>query len=261
MSRPAGHDRLRRGGCRAACLAIGLTLGQPAASAAPVPGAAPAEAGAAFRIPDSRFESPAPPATTASASAQALQRAGASPDTRQVALWVIGSDDARGLPFVIVDKIGATVFAFSAAGMLIGHAPALLGRAHGDISPPGIGTRKLADIAAQDRITPSGRFVAGLGPDLGTTDVLWVDYDAAISLHRVFTGNVAEHRLARLATPSPDDNRISYGCINVPVAFYDAIIHPLFVGTQGIVYVLPDTRALTAVFPASVGAAGGGDAG
>jgi hypothetical protein len=172
-----------------------------------------------------------------------------SPDARRMAEWVVRSGDADGMVFVIIDKIDAKVFAFSNRGHLLGASPALLGFARGDDSPPGIGTRKLADISRRERITPSGRFIAGLGRDLAAKEILWVDYEAAISLHRVFTGNSSEGRLQRLATKSPDDNRISYGCINVPVEFYERVISSLFSTSRGIVYVLPETRTLADAFP------------
>jgi hypothetical protein len=92
--------------------------------------------------------------------------------------------------------------------------------------------------------------VASLGNDLGTKNVLWVDYDDAISLHRVITTNPKEQRLHRLATASILDNRISFGCINVPVKFFDTIVEPSFTGTNGIVYILPETRSIQATFPA-----------
>jgi hypothetical protein len=123
-----------------------------------------------------------------------------------------------------------------------------LGLAFGDESAPGIGARKLADIRPEERTTPAGRFVAALGADLGEQDVLWVDYDAAISLHRVVAGQPKERRAQRLATPTPNDNRISYGCINVPAAFYDSAIRPAFLGRSGVVYVLPDVRSIRQVF-------------
>jgi hypothetical protein len=44
------------------------------------------------------------------------------------------------------------------------------------------------------------------------------------------------------------DNRISYGCINVPAKFYDAVVVPAFTGTVGIVYILPETKPLKAAF-------------
>lgn len=172
----------------------------------------------------------------------------ASAEARRLADWVVGTGDTQGLPFVIVDKVDARVFAFDARGLLVGAAPALLGLARGDDSAPGIGNRRLADIAPAQRITPAGRFEAGLGRNLGGHGILWVDYDAAISLHRVVATNEAERRLQRLATPSALDNRISYGCINVPVAFFEGVIQPLFGPADGIVYILPESRPLGDLF-------------
>lgn len=182
---------------------------------------------------------PAPTALTADRAASA--------DTRRLADWVIATGDTHGLPFIIVDKVAARVFAFDAKGLVRGSAPALLGAARGDISPPGIGTLRLADITPAMRITPAGRFEASLGRDLGPRDILWVDYDAAISLHRVVTSNAAEHRLARLASATIDDNRISYGCINVPARFYDGVVLPLFKPANGVVYILPEASPLDAM--------------
>ena len=173
----------------------------------------------------------------------------ASGDAHRLADWVIGNGDAHGLPFVIVDKVAARVLAFDGNGRLRGSAPVLLGLARGDVSPPGIGSRRLADISPAERITPAGRFEAGFGLNPAGKDILWVDYDAAISLHRVVTSNAAERRLQRLATVSIADNRISYGCINVPVAFYDQVVRPLFGPARGIVYVMPEVRTLGEVFP------------
>ncbi len=46
----------------------------------------------------------------------------------------------------------------------------------------------------------------------------------------------------------PLDNRLSYGCINVPAQFYDTVVAPAVKGTVGIVYILPETRAIGTVF-------------
>jgi hypothetical protein len=170
-----------------------------------------------------------------------------SAQARRVADWAVGSHDTGGLPFVIVDKIRARLFVFEATGVLRGASTALLGLARGDESVPGIGTRKLATIRPEERTTPAGRFVAALGRDF-QQDILWIDYDAALSLHRVVTGNPGDRRLDRLKSNAPDDKRISYGCINVPVAFYDGVVRNAFTGTDGIVYILPERRALEDVF-------------
>jgi hypothetical protein len=173
----------------------------------------------------------------------------ASVSARRVADWVVASADNHGLPFVVIDKIAAKVFVLDPQGRLKGASAALLGTARGDTSAPGIGDRKLADIRPEERTTPAGRFEAALGNDLGEKDILWVDYEDAIALHRVVTGNPNDHRLKRLASPSILDKRITYGCINVPVTFYETVVRPTFVGTSGVVYILPEIKPMQAVFP------------
>jgi hypothetical protein len=175
-----------------------------------------------------------------------------SADAQAIAAWAVAVRDAHGLPFLIVDKRHAMVSGFDPSGRLLGSAPALLGLARGDDSVPGIGERKIADIRPYERTTPAGRFAAELGSNAGGEDILWVDYDAAVSMHRVRPVKASEKRLERLASATADDNRISYGCINVPPAFYDKVVKPLFLPKNGIVYVLPDTKPLHAVFGAAV---------
>ncbi len=174
--------------------------------------------------------------------------AGASAAVRNIADWVLDSNDHQGLPFVVIDKTDAKVFVFAGNGRLRGSAAALLGMAKGDDTAPGIGSRPLAAIRPEERTTPAGRFVAALDRNLHGVEILWVDYDSALSLHRVVKGSAREQRAQRLSSPSPLDNRISYGCINVPVDFYTDVINPAFKGTNGIVYILPETRSLAATF-------------
>jgi hypothetical protein len=173
-----------------------------------------------------------------------------SREARRIADWIVDSADNQGLPFVVVDKVGAQIFVFEASGRIRGAAPALLGAARGDDTVPGIGDREYADMPPATRTTPAGRFVAALGMNTRGEDVVWVDYEAAVDIHRVVTNNPKERRLARLDTPTPLDNRISYGCINVPKRFYEKVIAPAFAGTNGIVYVLPETRTAREFFGA-----------
>lgn len=175
-------------------------------------------------------------------------QASASKETRHVAHWVVDSGDNLNKPFVIVDKRDAKVFVFDAQGKLRGESSALLGLAIGDHSVPGIGTKKLSAIHPEERTTPAGRFVANLDKNLKGDEMLWVDYDTAISMHRVATGTARERRAERLASLSPSERRISYGCINIPFKFYDNVVSPAFTGTDGIVYVLPETRSAREVF-------------
>lgn len=171
----------------------------------------------------------------------------ASESVIQIADWVLSSHDNGGLPFVIIDKHTAQVFVFGADGQLKGAAPALLGLAHGDDSAPGIGERELSKIPPEERTTPAGRFLAAYGEG-AESDILWVDYETAVSMHQVVTTNPKEQRQHRLDTPTSDDNRITFGCINVPVAFYQELILPMFKASKGVVYILPETRPLDQVF-------------
>jgi len=172
----------------------------------------------------------------------------ASVKAKKVADWVVDSADNRRLPFVIVDKSAAKVFVFKADGVLLQATSALLGLARGDESVPGIGDRELSKIRPEERTTPTGRFVAELGHNLGGESILWVDYDAAISLHRLRPGHPAAGRAQNLATATPEDNHVTFGCVDVPVKFYLNFVQPTFTGTNGIVYILSETRSLREVF-------------
>ena len=166
---------------------------------------------------------------------------------QQLRHWVLATSDNRGMPFVIIDKGAAQVFVFDRLGLLRAASPALLGLAHGDDTVPGIGARPLSTIRPDERTTPAGRFVASLANTGHGDEVLWVDYDSSVALHRV-VDVPKERRLQRLAGASALDRRITYGCINVPGRFFDAVIRPTFKGTSGVVYVLPETRSPQEVF-------------
>lgn len=171
-----------------------------------------------------------------------------SPDARYVADWIAGSGDNGSADFLIVDKRQALVYVFDAQARLRDSTPALLGSAHGDDSVPGIGERPLDKVKPEERTTPAGRFVAEAGVNMSGEDVVWIDYDSAVSMHSVRNTKASEKRLHRLATPTVDDNRISYGCINLPVAFYERVVKPLFATQRLVVYVLPDVKPVGQLF-------------
>ena len=166
----------------------------------------------------------------------------------ELAGWVVASGDNQGYPFAIMDKAAAQILVFGGDGRLRGAAPGLFGSAVGDHSAPGVAGLALREIPGRDRTTPAGRFVGGYGPSTDAGRVLWVDYDSAVSMHPTATGVPAEKRPERLASPSPDDNRVTHGCINVQPEFYEGIIRPTF-ERGGVFYILPDTEALADVFP------------
>ena len=90
--------------------------------------------------------------------------------------------------------------------------------------------------------------MGGFGPSIDAGRVLWVDYDSAVSIHPTATGIPAERRPERLASPSPDDNRVTHGCINVSPEFYERVIRQTF-ERGGVFYILPDTASLAETFP------------
>ena len=119
----------------------------------------------------------------------------------------------------------------------------------GDDSAPGIGDRELKDIPMKDRTTPAGRFLAAYGPAAGKQRVLWIDYETAVSIHPLADNSTPkEKRKERLASPGPDDNRITHGCINVSKDFYARVVKPTF-EKGGVFYVLPDSKTIQAAFP------------
>lgn len=161
---------------------------------------------------------------------------------RQVHAWIVDSGDQQGMPFALIDKAAAQLHLFDASGTLRASSPVLLGLAHGDHSVPGIGERKMSDIRPDERTTPAGRFVSEPGRNLQGEDIVWIEYDTAVSLHRVRAHNPAERRLQRLASATAQDNRISYGCVNVPAGFYNRHVAPAWGQKPGVIYVLPETQ-------------------
>ncbi len=164
---------------------------------------------------------------------------------QQAYAHVVATRDNASAPFVVIDKAAARLWVYDARGDPRGSTPVLLGAARGDRSVPGIGLRAIEQILPHERTTPAGRFVAERGRNLEGEDIIWIDYDAAVSMHRVRATKPSERRMQRLASSTPRDNRISYGCINVPAAFYDRWLAPLVANARLVVYVLPEGQALT----------------
>src|SRR6478735_3744558 len=231
-------------------------LAQPGAAAVPAtvrsamvasrsapPQPVPTKVALTQRVPSSStIAQPPVPA----ASAPHLANFGAqrpSRDARQVADWAFHTWDNEGKSVVIVDKKSAKVYVFNPRGRLVAAAPALIGAAIGDDPVPGIGDKPLSQVLPEEKTTPAGRYVAEPGVNANGEDIVWVSWDLAVSMHRVRPLVKAERRLERLASPTARDNRISFGCINLPVAFYEKVLRPTVKRYGAIVYVLPETRS------------------
>lgn len=173
---------------------------------------------------------------------------GASPDAVYVANWVADSHDNASLPFVVIDKKNTKVFLFDADGKLVAATPVLMGITVGDDTVEGVGGKPMSQVKENEKTTPAGRFIGEPGRNLTGEDVVWIDYHAAVSMHRVRIVDPKDRRLERLASPTTDDNRISYGCVNMPIAFFEKILKPVFDKSYGVIYVLPEQKTVQAVF-------------
>ena len=168
----------------------------------------------------------------------------ATADARIAAYWVAANADNQRLPFVIIDKKNAQAFVFDADRQLKGATPVLLGLAVGDDGLVDMSGRKVSSLRPFERTTPAGRFVAEPGRNLQGEEIIWLDYAAKLAIHRLRPDHQPERRAQRLATASVADNRISLGCVVVPIAFYEKVIQPLLGKSRSVVYVLPETRPL-----------------
>lgn len=208
----------------------------------------------------SAFASLAMIATTTDAAPIAQSRSAAPPaaedaispsdEARLVADWVATSGDNRKLPYAIIDKNAASLILYDAKGEPLGQAPVLIGIAVGDDASPGVGSKKLGEIGPAEKTTPAGRFLAKFGYAAGRQQVLWVDYTNSVAIHPIPSDAAKkEKRRDRMLSPTAADNRITFGCINVPRAFYGTKMRQLFRKAGGYVYVLPDSKPIEEVFP------------
>ncbi len=183
--------------------------------------------------------SPFAQATEPSRSAQAL-----SAPASELRRWVAHTGNHASRPYVVVDKQQARVWVFDAQHQQLASSPALLGLARGDHEVPDIATRDVLRLARDARITPAGRFNTEPGVNIQGEPVVWLDYEAGLAMHRVRPGLAQAARLKRLAAEVASAQRVSMGCVVLPVAFYEGVIQPLLGQQGGVVYVLPEHSPL-----------------
>ena len=191
--------------------------------------------------------------TLAGAAASTSDATDASPDVRLATRWILDSHDNQGKPFAVVDKKTAQLHIHAADGRLIGSSPALLGLAPGDSAIADIAHRAPSSLRPFERTTPAGRFESQPGRNLQGEEIVWLDYAASLAIHRLRPAAAVERRAQRLASASPADNRISLGCVVVPVAFYEQVVAPVLGHQRAVVYVLPEDRPVRGYFEAAQG--------
>ena len=158
-----------------------------------------------------------------------------------VAERVLALAENNQRPFAIVDKQAAMLMVYHSDGRLAGATPVLLGRDPGDHTAPGVGSRtQEGQLQAGDRTTPAGRFESEPGHNLAGEALVWIDYASAFAIHRLRSGPSEQGRAQRLASPRPQDCRVSAGCVVVPVVFYDTVVQPLLSRRRGVVVVMTE---------------------
>lgn len=175
--------------------------------------------------------------TTGTTLAIPTEANAATPTETAVVQNIVGQNDNQGKQFIVADKQAGTLTMYTASGQQITSTPALFGKTAGD--------------SVSSKNTPSGRFetkqanvrTEGYG---GSAQVLTQNGQnlqlggSPYAIHRVYTKYASENRQGRLDTPTATDNRISLGCINVPVDFYDTYLNS---DQDTVVYVMPETDA------------------
>ncbi len=174
------------------------------------------------------------PSAATAALLSDLARERASPEVEHVAKWAVETRDHADLPFIVVDKARARLFAFDASGRLLASAPVLLGASR-------------ADGPAAPAATPAGRFVAATWLSVPGHQIVWINGDAAVFLNGIPSGVSPGRGPQRLASDDVADKRISDGSLHVAGQFYRDYLSPL--EAQGsVVYVLPEVLPVREVF-------------
>jgi hypothetical protein len=155
-----------------------------------------------------------------------LERESASPGVRQVAQWAVATQDHAGLPFIVVDKLEARIYAFDPQGRLRGNAPVMLEASPGD--------------EATAPATPAGRFVADTFASARSGAIVWVNADTQLALRAL--PSAPARSLQRLASAP-----IAEGSLHVAADFYRECLEGLQ-SQPSIAYVLPETVPLDLMF-------------
>lgn len=160
-------------------------------------------------------------------------------DAAKTAQWVLDTGDSDGYPFIVTDKVGATMYFFDKNGVLLRKSPVLVGKNVGDF----IGHTDAG------RVTPSGRFEIAPETDATYGNVFsvmgtdMIDSESGdlveVAIHRLSLHDPSENRPKRIATATPLDNRISWGCMNLDNKVMDWAVNKYPLG--GVIYILPET--------------------
>lgn len=147
-------------------------------------------------------------------------------------------------PYVLIDKPNATGYIIGADHRVQATFPVLLGRERGD--QPNTVNVKIDSPSARGATTPAGMFRLSRER---LTEKDFEEYNDNIfrlegpgtggnSIHETWRGELTSREHA-LATPTPEDNRVSWGCVNISKGVFETHVKQLPSGT--VVWITPET--------------------
>lgn len=148
--------------------------------------------------------------------------------------------------FMVADKPNGMLHIFKEDGSHALSDPTLYGKDKGDV------LATTSSLEGGAKITPAGKFtlMSRSSEYAGGQELILVeskDSTGYIAVHAADTSTPSEKRLQRLETPTTEDNRISYGCINTKHdTFINQIKPNLSQLDGGMIFVLPDAQEQTA---------------
>jgi hypothetical protein len=148
---------------------------------------------------------------------------------RRLVRWALATHDHHGLPFFVIDKAQARLFAYDGEGRLQASTSVLLGAMKGD--------------SAAVPATPAGRFVADPRRPVVAGGLVWLSALGELVLHEPESDQAPGHAAKRLASQQTDDKRISDGSLHVSPQFFQEYVRPLL-GRASVAYVLPEAAPL-----------------
>ena len=133
---------------------------------------------------------------------------------------------ASAAPTITVDKKASTISVFYPDTNVTITQPALLGKVKSNT----LNMNNYDKPGKSDNITPAGTFkiTKMFSWRLNEPMAVFVKGTLSVSaIHPLWMGNPDQKRVQRLKSATPDDNRITGGCINVDSKFYYDVINKL----------------------------------
>lgn len=173
---------------------------------------------------------------------------GMSENAKKIFLYndsVMSSENKTIEPYVIADKPTATVFLFDSQNNIIAKFPALFGQAKGE-APNSADAN--SDIAGSGATTPAGSYKMSLGKNMKAQDlnlyhgkIFRIEGTSNLAFHITYPGELAE-RTKALKTKTTEDNRMSWGCINISEENFDKYVTPYLSKDNQKLYITPDNQ-------------------